>query len=912
MYIAMDGENRLIYIDDTVPGRTYFCPVCLRGLSARRGEVRHHYFAHLPGEACSDLWEGSYDMSEWHREWQRCFPITNQEVVVQLGDIKHRADVLTGKTVIEFQHSSLSTDSFNKRNSFYSDLGYKVVWLFDLTDEYEEGKITRDSDNDGSISFSWSHPRNTFNRYDVENGQIELFLQMGDQLIYKVKRSSGDGFSRFVCSKEYTKEEFLSYFQCNGGVCPEPYRNDIQINEEYLNFKKRYNINLDAQQERAVETVDGANLVLAVPGSGKTTTLIARIGYMVNCKGISPREILALTYTTSAAADMKKRYTAKFGNNDFVQFRTINSLATQIVRDYDRYYSVVSNADRSKKIKEIYREFYPYEFPTDNDVKVAQTTISYIKNMMLNDEEIAQLVIWGKSATEVYSKYSSWLQMTGMIDFDDQLVKACNILKTDSRALENLYKQYKYLCVDEAQDTSKIQYEIIKILSVRTNNIFMVGDEDQSIYRFRAAYPKALLNFKQEYPNPFILQLETNYRSTDDIVDMAATFIAKNSERYPKKMKGVRGKGNKPAAIAVSDRIEQYENVVNKLISSNLQTAVLYRDNACVLPIADRLLKKGIPFYIRKPEEILFFHEHIVNDIRAFLKLALNDRDTESFKQIYYKCGAYIKKTEIKGICGKVYYEKKSIYEALFAWYTYGSRNDGDKAEAFERKIKPMSGMRPIDAIRHILDNGYASYLNEKGSGIGHVEILMSLAQEDDTIQSFFEHLDRLENQLKQMKPRDNSIILSTVHSSKGLEYDTVYLIDVFDGMFPAISTKGTEQDRIEELQEERRLFYVAMTRAKNNLYFYRIMDKASSFMDELFPLKTKTIDELLSQTSDNQIIVKEILHSKAYVINRVNSWSNSINAYEFDLETGEIASTHCNSEINRLRNKRMWEQMKN
>lgn len=841
MYIAFDDNNNLTYIDWAVPGNDYYCPVCRSKLSIRRGEVRHHYFAHMPGAECSDTWDSGCDMSGWHKEWQERFPLINREVVVRLGSVVHRADILTGKTVIEFQHSSLSTDHFNKRNAFYHGLGYKVVWLFDLTDEIANEKLSYTEEN-GSIVFNWRNPRNTLNKYDLENGQIELFFQVGtkEKAIVKVKRCSEKGFSEFVSNGWYSDEDFLAYFHCTDGVCPKPIREDISVNENYHVLKRKYNIYLDKQQERAVENVEGATLVLAVPGSGKTTTLISHIGYMVNCKGIDANKILALTYTNAAADDMKKRYSAKFGKNDSVQFRTINSLAYEIVNRFSgKKYTIKNSGELQRILRNIYMEYYPKSYATDGDIKFAQTSITFIKNMMLNKDEASKIIIFEKNGYEVAAKYNRVLQEQNWIDFDDQLVMAYDILKNNHYALSYYQDKYKYFCVDEAQDTSKIQHEIIKLLASATNNIFMVGDEDQSIYRFRAAYPEALLNFKNEYPNPFLLQLETNYRSTSEIVDLASRFIAKNQNRYLKRMNSQRGMGSKPELIFVRTRDEQYQKILDICKEVRHETVFLYRDNACAIPVADILIRNGIPFRIRKPDEIMFFNEHVVRDIKSFLRLAMDDCDRESFKQIYNKCKSYIKGKDIEGICRKSVYENRSVFDAAYEWLDYGNRSEGYKADELKNKIQPMVNMSPSEAIQHIYENGYREYLEEKGLSSDHVEILISLARDDKTIPDFFKHLVLLQEQIKGINNGDARITLSTVHSSKGLEYDDVYIIDVFDGMFPG-QTLGSLQHQLEHSQEERRIFYVAMTRARNRLCFIGIADKDTSFIDELFPNERK------------------------------------------------------------------------
>lgn len=908
MYIALANpvdESSFVYVEDAVPGRAYYCPSCKQKLFARRGEIRHHYFAHYAGTECSDSWDRTYDMSEWHKQWQECFPISNRETVVQLGNIVHRADILVGKTVIEFQHSPMSVDFFNKRSSYYQSLGYKVVWVFDLTDEFSDGKIIESRE----LSFSWGHPKTTFNNYDLENGQIELFFQLSDdkqKSLVKVKNSGINGFSEFYAWSWYGVDGFLEYFKV-GGVFPSPYREDIEINEDYQEFKKKYQIRLDRQQERAVETIDGATLVLAVPGSGKTTTMIARIGYMVNCRGIDGGKILALTYTKNAAKEMKDRYTKLFGSNDSVQFRTINSLAYAIVNKvYTK--NLVDEREKSRILSNMYSHFWPGEHPSPYDLKNAALSITCIKNMMLEESAIHEMTIWEKDAFIVYTEYQKRLEACSGIDFDDQLVLAYDILRSDKSWLNRIQNVYSYFCVDEAQDTSGIQYEIIKLMASKSKNIFMVGDEDQSIYAFRGAYPDALLNFKNEYQNPFILRLETNYRSTGKIVDKAATFIAKNSNRYPKEMHSVREEGEEPEVIAVESRMDQYTVIVQtaeKAVES--QTAILYRDNVCGLPLVDRMIKRGIPFRLKDTEELLFFFEDKgVADIKAFLSVSINDKDVDSFEKIYYKCNAGIEKKCLKWLRYKVTKEQKSIFAALSEWYSYGNRPSSDKrrSEKFENVVKPLRTMKPSDAIRHVYDCGYGDYLINHGLSSQHIDIMIAIAQEDKTIQDFLKHLDILKSQMTILEKGDEGIVLSTIHSSKGLEYDTVYIMDSYLGMLPHTTGELSEED-YKNYQEERRLFYVAMTRAKNHLYLFRILESTNLFVDELFPNTDLSVEDLLRQNHWNETIGRNAMTKKLYII-KVFGFKRYV-AYPIDVETGVVEDAPDEQVMLRYRDLQVW-----
>ena len=332
MYIALDKEQKRISIRDAVQGDTFFCPVCLEKMFVKAGTERARHFSHFPNCECNDSWNGQYDMSDWHYEWQNQFPPENQEVVVQCDDIRHRADVLTDRTVVEFQHSPLSSGKFNDRNVFYhGNIGYKVVWLYDMREDYEQELITESTEN----QFAWSKPRSTFRKYNLRAGEIDLFFQIADEgeCILHIQAFTTDGFR---IKRKYTKDAFLAYVGLINGVCPPPLHLDTQIDDDFRAFSEKYNIKLNPQQQRAVQAVCGANLMIAVPGSGKTTVMVARMGYMIYCKRIAPENILAITYTVSATNDIKRRFAEKFEPEmaSRLNIRTINSLCEQVINKY--------------------------------------------------------------------------------------------------------------------------------------------------------------------------------------------------------------------------------------------------------------------------------------------------------------------------------------------------------------------------------------------------------------------------------------------------------------------------------------------------------------------------------------------------------------------------------------------------
>ena len=310
---------------------------------------------------------------------------------------------------------------------------------------------------------------------------------------------------------------------------------------------------LNAQQSEAVKTVEGPVLLLAVPGSGKTTVLVLRLGYMIlNC-GIKPENILTVTYTVAATRDMAQRFAGYFGAElaERLEFRTINGICAKIIAYYSRmigkkpFELVTDEKSTAGILTQIYQQV-EQTWPTEADLRNVRTLITYIKNQMLTEKEIRAL---GKqkgsplraadcdiNIAAIYERYNHWLRDQHLMDYDDQMVYALTILRKVPQVLEYFQEQYRYICVDEAQDTSRIQHTIIALLASKHDNLFMVGDEDQSIYGFRAACPEALINFEREHRGAKVLLMEQNYRSGSGIVRAADRFIQRNTLRHAKHM----------------------------------------------------------------------------------------------------------------------------------------------------------------------------------------------------------------------------------------------------------------------------------------------------------------------------------------------------------------------------------------
>ena len=610
---------------------------------------------------------------------------------------------------------------------------------------------------------------------------------------------------------------------------------------DYRSFAEKYALKLNRQQEEAVRSVEGNVLLLAVPGSGKTTVLVARLGCDLYCLGVAPENILTMTYTVAAAADMRKRFVSLFGEelSDRLAFRTINGVCARIIRQYEQSrgttaFELLSDESRiAAMLGDICRGVLN-EYPADSDIKAIRTKITYVKNMCLKPEEIEALNQEIKGFPSIYRAYVDTMKRQRLMDYDDQLVYAYNILRRCPDILHSLQSRYRYICVDEAQDTSKIQHMIIELLAGPEGNLFMVGDEDQSIYGFRAAYPRALADFSRRRKNARVLLMEQNYRSTRQIVRAADRFIQQNSDRHPKRMTAVRGDGAEVKELTVSSRAGQYAYLLKTAKDCGRETAVLFRDNECALPLIDLLDRSRIPYRCRQMDTS-FFTSPVVRDITDIIRFALDQTDGQLFMNLYYKLNARLSKQEAQEAVRRCP-ESMSVLEYLAEDFPLS----GFKRKQCRALLTHMNNMLTENAgsavYRIVKYMGYGAYLKQREMGEGKAEILQALGNQEPSPARLLDRLEELSGIIRSHGSNDSRFILSTIHSSKGLEYDRVFLMDTIDGILPS---QAADEDRA-LMEEERRLFYVGMTRAKNelNIFTFRQAELSSAFSAALFPGK--------------------------------------------------------------------------
>lgn len=608
-------------------------------------------------------------------------------------------------------------------------------------------------------------------------------------------------------------------------------------------FFETYGKGLNPQQQEAVKTVEGPVLLLAVPGSGKTTVLVNRLGYMLYCQGIAPENILTLTYTVVATKDMAARFKNIFGEDisDRLEFRTINGICAKIIAYYGRLIDKPSFelCTDEKEIAGLIGSIYLNivgEYPTESDIKNIRTLITYCKNMCLDKSEIKKL---GEDEDldllRIYETYNNTLKSRSLMDYDDQMVYAYRILKGSKFVLDYYQKQYRYICVDEAQDTSKIQHMIINLLAKADGNIFMVGDEDQSIYGFRAAYPDALLNFEKDHPGAKVLYMDKNYRSNAKIIQAADIFIQHNKDRYEKHICATR-EGTSEINFVQIKRDNQYNYLLKVAANIQNQTAILYRDNESILPLVDLLERQSLPYTI-KNVDMAFFTNKVVLDVLNILQFAFVPMDEEIFMKIYFKFQSYLSKQNAIDMCRIAERNRSSILEAA-ELININGRVLGN-CRSLDTHFKNMVNEDPYKALIRIEKYmGYGEYMTSNNLDKNKLFILKMLAKQEPNIPSFINRLYELRQILseKQNEKREK-LVLATIHSSKGLEYDSVILMDVINGVFPnkviRKNSRASAQEK-KDFEEERRIFYVGMTRAKEKLTIFQYLNKQSIFIKEL------------------------------------------------------------------------------
>lgn len=590
---------------------------------------------------------------------------------------------------------------------------------------------------------------------------------------------------------------------------------------------------LNPNQLEASRHDKGPALVLAVPGSGKTTVIVNRIKHLIEDKGVSPYKILAITFAKSQQLDMQKRILEALDENyaKEVGVLTIHALSYKIIREYERYkktkYTLL-DVENAPKSRNILRKIYMAKlktYPSEEELDQIQSILGYIKNS--NEDYIdADGPFEYKVVVDDFEAYK---KKKRLIDFDDMLVIANDLLEKDRHIISKFKDKYEYILLDEGQDTSSIQFMILDKLINKDNNFFVVADDDQSIYRFRGACPERILNFENHYKGAHIYRLSENYRSTPSIITASNRLIKNNKLRYTKDLSAHKS-GSAPVNVKLFNKdLDEYRYIAKYLKDATGTVAVLYRNNISQIPLAEYLERYMINFtsYDKKDR---FFNHWIIEDIFDIYNFSQNMNDAALFRKIYYKIKGYLSKQDISEISTLT---DVDVLKTLYRSETIQSYKK-DYILELMKDFKAIRKMKPSNVIDYIEnDMNYRGYLRTKGRDNSEsFNKLLTMLYFLKQIALYAKNMDELKLRLNVLRSKiysqnDSNVVLSTIHGAKGLEFDTVFLIDIVDEEIP-----GSNNASDAELEEERRIFYVGMTRARENLYIFAFKERNNTDYD--------------------------------------------------------------------------------
>ncbi|WP_079508136.1 UvrD-helicase domain-containing protein [Mesobacillus jeotgali] len=613
------------------------------------------------------------------------------------------------------------------------------------------------------------------------------------------------------------------------------------IKLDYIKQLKQAGIHFDGNQEKAVTATDGPLLILAGAGSGKTRVLTARTAFMLEEKKINPGSVMLVTFTAKAAAEMKKRIAhypamspAKV--NQLVS-GTFHSIFYRILcyHEREKWSSdklMKKEWQREQILKEAGRKLQLDDKEFAYDLALQQ--IGLWKNTMIMPNEVRPESPWEEKVALLYKDYEAAKDKQNLFDFDDMLLGCYKLFKEQPSILENYQNRFHYFLIDEFQDINKVQYELVKMLSSKHGNVCAVGDDDQSIYSFRGSDPAYLLNFKSDFKNTEVIILNQNYRSPHEIVETANTLISANLMRQEKEMRA-QYSGECPPVIFhpydeeeeatmiltdIQERIEQGERPAD--------FAILFRTNAASRAVFERLANSSLPFRLDQDIES-FYERFMVKGMLSFLRLSLNPDNSEAIKNILPSL--FLKQSIFRDLQANSILNDCSMLDAL----TYVKTGHSFQEQKLKRLIpivSSLSSMSPVAAIDIVeKDLGYQDFIKKRGNegnqlekGSDDIRDLKVAARNFKTLAEFIDHADHMiamNSEIKRSsKLMTDAITLSTIHRSKGLEYENVYIIGTVDGSIPHdYALEAYRNGDRQPLEEERRLLYVAVTRAEKKLF---------------------------------------------------------------------------------------------
>ena len=625
---------------------------------------------------------------------------------------------------------------------------------------------------------------------------------------------------------------------------------------------------LNENQLKAVNHLDGPCMVLAGPGSGKTRVITYRIANMVVNKNIKPTSILAISFTKASSIEMKNR--ALSLSNDFrmnkVTYGTFHSVFFRILRYFENY-NIESILDEKTKrigLKNILKGLNIENADDDETIGQVINEISYVKNELMDKRDFKSEVLTNDEFIKVYNFYEEYKQQMNKIDFDDMLIKTYELLKNNKAALDRVRSVYRYILVDEFQDINKVQFEALKLIANPSNNIFVVGDEDQSIYGFRGSRPDFLLEFEEYFSNTKKVLLDINYRSKGEILNIANRLIEKNTNRYEKVIKCGQGNGAKVNYISPEDSEEEavyiakdIKNKVQEDYTEYTDFAVIYRTNIQSRALVDVFMDMRIPFVVK--DSIVTIYDHwAAQDILAYLRIGVNPNSNKDWIRIINKPFRYISKDNLNLIKDEPDFINSLINKCDLHPKQVKTINDLDIDISYVKGLNPKNAISYIrttlDYDRYILD--YCANRKIKTNGL--IEILNELessATNFKTIQEYLEHIERVKSEIVDNKnnKETDGVIFTTMHSAKGLEFKNVYIIGANEGTIPHEKSYeiDDEEKKNDQIEEERRLMYVAITRAEENICISSPINKygkrvsKSRFVEDIKAPTKKEMDSL-------------------------------------------------------------------
>lgn len=594
----------------------------------------------------------------------------------------------------------------------------------------------------------------------------------------------------------------------------------------------------DKTQNEAINFKNGPCMVLAGPGSGKTTVITHRVKNLIENHNVSPSEILVVTFTKAAAMEMEERFFKLMEDSEHkliskqVTFGTFHSVFFRILK-YAYNYNANNILREDKKREYISRIIEKLELEYDDENEFISDIISEIS--LVKSEMINLSTYYSKNCPEtifrrIYSEYHEKLYKTGEIDFDDMLVMCYELFIKRPDILKLWQEKYKYILVDEFQDINKIQYMVLKMLSLPQNNLFIVGDDDQSIYSFRGAKPDLMFNFPKEYESTKVISLITNYRCNYEIVNTATRLINHNKIRYEKQVEAHNKRVYPVEIVEAKNTVDEAEYIL-KLLEEYKEKGLKYKDIAILYRTATnpgylvgKLMEYNIPFKMRDAMPNIFEH-WITKNIIAYIKIALGDYDRAHFLNIINRPKRYISRDVFKEKFVSIENLKKNYFSKQYVV---------DRIEKLEYDLKLIGKMSPYAAINYIRHGiGYEDYIAEyaeyrriKADELYELlDELAAGAKAFDSFDKWFAYMDKYKEELKLQEEsrykKDDGVTLSTMHGAKGLEYKVVIIMDANEKITPHMKAV-LETD----IEEERRMFYVAMTRAKERLHIIYLLKR--------------------------------------------------------------------------------------